>query len=92
MLKWSKELPEDVGWYWKRRPDHFAPHKWEIAIDYVRDYAGKLCIANWEISNVYEWAGPIPLPEEPDEEGCGMQGCKTAAPKGMAPNGRCRCK
>jgi hypothetical protein len=59
-MKWTKEKPTKPGWYWKRR-QYFTP---EISVDYVRDYAGKLCIMNWEIPDDCEWAGPLKVPED----------------------------
>ena len=56
-MKWTKEKPTEEGWYWKR--DYNG-----IDIVFVRWYARKLCITNWEIPDDVEWAGPIPEPKE----------------------------
>ena len=66
MFTWTKDQPTKVGWYWQRNADERRKH-WgaEEHIVYVRDYVGRLCIANWEIPDKdTEWAGPIPFPNE----------------------------
>jgi len=64
MLTWEKKLPTEPGWYWMRRD---YGNEREPRIEYVRDYAGELAIGNshlrgWTSLEHYEWAGPIPLP------------------------------
>jgi len=61
-MYWTKQKPKDEGWYWMRRPDPFKKNEFEDSIEYVRNYAGKMCIINWEISDNCLWAGPIPHP------------------------------
>jgi hypothetical protein len=63
-LKWTKELPSQVGWYWRR--DKLFDDG--LRCVEIRDYAGRLAIGNCVIKdddfwNHYEWAGPIPVPE-----------------------------
>lgn len=68
-LVWNKDIPSQVGWYWKRDPSD-RRHGNPVVIQ-IRDYAGDLAIDNtilegWESLKQYEWAGPIALPLEPD--------------------------
>lgn len=60
-MKWTKEKPTVPGWYWKREItwDHL-----NSSIVYIRLYAGKLCIENWQIPDDAEWAGPLSEPKE----------------------------
>jgi len=63
-MKWTKKIPTEVGWYWKRNPSDKYDKPECI---YVRDYAGELAIGNsylrgWDGLKCYEWAGPIPMP------------------------------
>jgi len=70
IMKWTKSIPTKIGWYWKRNPtDKYD----EPEILQVRLYAGELAIGNsrlqnWESLKRYEWAGPIPVPEENENE------------------------
>lgn len=62
-LKWTKELPTEVGWYWRQSKLYDE----RLQCVEVRDYAGSLAIGNSVIFdddfwNHYEWAGPIPVP------------------------------
>ena len=69
-LIWTKKIPTEEGWYWKRKTGMYAVNFGEeLGITYIRNYAGKLCIMNWEIpkENV-EWAGPIPEPVDLEPE------------------------
>ena len=64
MMTWTKQIPTEAGWYWKRnQSDKYD----EPECVHVRDYAGELAIGNsylrgWEGLKRYEWAGPIPMP------------------------------
>ena len=64
MMTWTKQIPTEAGWYWKRNPsDEYD----EPECVHVRDYAGELAIGNaylrgWDGLKRYEWAGPIPMP------------------------------
>jgi hypothetical protein len=56
-MKWTKELPPKIGWYWMRSDD-----------DNERPY--NLAIGNSRLDGFgkrHEWAGPIDEPDEPDE-------------------------
>ncbi len=59
MFVWTKDKPVKPGWYWMRDTDNSPTH-----IEYIREYAKRLCILNWAIPDDAEWAGPIPLPSE----------------------------
>ena len=64
-LKWTMELPSKVGWYWRRS----GLYDEKMKCVEVRDYANRLAIDNCVIKdddfwNRYEWAGPIPAPED----------------------------
>jgi hypothetical protein len=60
MLKWTKEKPTEIGWYWKKGPNYHYPPE----IVYVCEYVGELCIQkNWKIPDYVYWAGPIPEPK-----------------------------
>ena len=67
MMTWTKEIPTEAGWYWKRNPSDKYD---ELECIHVRDYAGGLAIGNsylrgWDGLKRYEWAGPIPMPNTP---------------------------
>ena len=65
-LKWSTELPTDIGWYWVSD----SRDNWkQINVVYVRDYVGELAIANSHIRHMTscKWAGPILPPKEEAE-------------------------
>ena len=65
-LKWKKEMPNEAGWYWQiNKNDKYEKTPQIIEI---RNYAGELAIGNslikdWDSLKRFEWAGPIPLPE-----------------------------
>ena len=64
MMTWTKQIPTEAGWYWKRNPSDKYD---EPECIHVRDYAGELAIGNsylrgWDGLKRYEWAGPIPMP------------------------------
>jgi len=65
MLKWTKEKPTEIGWYWRMdcRPESISVSGIEIEIVFVGLCCGKLMISNWGLPEGYEWAGPIPEPQ-----------------------------
>ena len=65
-MKWTKRIPSKAGWYWKRNP---SDEDDEPVVLHVRNYAGQLAIGNsylcgWAGLKHYEWAGPIPMPQQ----------------------------
>jgi len=62
-MKWSSERPTEQGWYWHRRYG-CSRFVWltSIAGGELQDRDG---VAPRFYSDVSEWAGPIPYPEEP---------------------------
>jgi len=66
-LIWTKTTPTQVGWYWKR--DTTSKYYDHPEIVSLRNYAGELAIGNVHLKGWYgiekwEWAGPIPIPDE----------------------------
>ncbi len=72
-MKWSTELPTVPGWYWWRRGywlygGREVPKPVEITSPgwaYIGDWADERSTA----AMGGEWAGPIPLPQEPPPTG-----------------------
>jgi hypothetical protein len=64
VMKWTKELPTQPGWYWDRLPSIGV-----ISISQItRDHYGKLFLVDNGPLDLYqgrEWAGPIPEPTSP---------------------------
>ena len=61
-MKWSKDIPTVIGWYWIKGESFGAEF---LDIVCVRDYAGRLAVGNTMVSlynygDKYLWAGPIP--------------------------------
>ena len=67
-MKWTRDKPTEIGWYWLRETDRFCEAGVSIRVEYVRWYGRELCIMNWPIPENKEWAGPIPEPKE-DQNG-----------------------
>jgi len=67
-LRWTKELPQTTGYYFRRSKDNLNEGKWYDEAVYVRDYAGSLAVGNQPIagwpSGHHQWAGPIAEPIE----------------------------
>ena len=64
-MNWTTARPTAPSWYWRR--DKWARTEWQSQpeVVLVREYGRKLCVQNWEPQwGRYEWAGPIPEPEE----------------------------
>lgn len=75
MLKWTSEPPKATGWYWIRingdEPDIVCINQYEeqgkkyLTMSAVgKNYA--ILIESLTSKSTYEWAGPIPEPEEED--------------------------
>jgi len=77
-MKWTKELPKVVGWYWMRR-EYWTRREDEDERPYIveiRKYGKHLAIGNSRLDGFgnppaarctmkgHEWAGPIPEPED----------------------------
>ena len=67
MMRWTKELPTEPGWYWLRySTDDRAPwivHVRKIGMGTIEMY----CVGHEEphsIGRGCQWAGPIEKPEE----------------------------
>jgi hypothetical protein len=65
ILYWTNKEPTEEGWYWVLKEKGDFREKPIPSIEYVRKYAGRMCIVNWEIPSNAKWAGPIPLPSTP---------------------------
>lgn len=65
-LTWSTDKPTQEGWWWMRQPKTSAS---VVRAQHLRAFGGRLCVFGWgaveDFTNMTEWAGPIPLPEEP---------------------------
>jgi len=59
-LVWTHKTPSVPGWYWGRYPH---------ILDLVMVHVGQEAIARAEFMPGSQWAGPIPEPREPGEEG-----------------------
>lgn len=64
-LKWTRELPSKVGWYWMRKA-RWTKFDFECVPVYL--FEGRLSfkdfyVEDFEDKENYEWAGPIPVPE-----------------------------
>ncbi len=74
-LRWTTDIPTEPGWYWMRssklRPEvcHVYESQFGRGLSVARVYHDEietlsefvLCRRN------VEWAGPIPMPEEPND-------------------------
>ena len=60
-MKYSKERPTEVGWYWMRQG--FGKIR-KASVVYVRRYVETLAIDNWPLPKNAEWAGPLEEPED----------------------------
>lgn len=69
-LKWRRELPTKPGWYWIRQTYPVGSMaRIEMGVAEVRNIGGELAVGNttfrsWLATKQFEWAGPIPEPEE----------------------------
>lgn len=73
-LEWSSKPPTQEGWYWLRDLDKTTSPKM-VLVQQEKD--GLYMIGPWELTRwalevlkilgEWEWAGPIPEPEEPEE-------------------------
>jgi hypothetical protein len=60
---WTKSIPTEEGWYWRKRIIKRHPEEEEPEIVKVRWYCDKLSIGNYDLpKDGYLWAGPIGLP------------------------------
>lgn len=61
-LRWTTDLPTELGWYWCR--SNVQPK--DAAIVFVKDGAFELDEELIEAASLrFQWAGPIPEPQEP---------------------------
>jgi hypothetical protein len=64
-MTWTKDKPTVPGWYWYRNPHGF------VWVENIDEKDGELCAVStagvmYLVENYPgEWAGPLPLPEEP---------------------------
>lgn len=73
-LRWTHKPPTVPGWYWT------VDHEGEMGVMHVTDFGlnGDLYIVGCPVNTplnavlvndwIAEWAGPIPLPEEPEDD------------------------
>lgn len=65
-LEWTDEPPKVPGWYWCRYKG-FGKDTWSPA--YIPAVADLTQFGGLEESEQVQWAGPIPEPREPKEQG-----------------------
>jgi len=67
-MRWSRALPKEPGWYWRKNNAKDSPEFGEVEIVKVRYYDGRLSIGNYplpkpkEYFTRYMWSGPIQEP------------------------------
>lgn len=70
-MKWTKELPTKVGWYWHRANPHDSAALWRVDVENGRADFRLVVVRDGRDDQPYvlalfdgeEWAGPIPKPE-----------------------------
>ena len=65
-LVWSREKPKEPGWYWRKVYPDTVPDVVEIGIFNGKVEWWSYFNACWRrrLGKSWEWAGPIPEPEE----------------------------
>ena len=70
-LKWTKKAPVQAGWYWIKDAGPLYPKRSRIVeVRIIQDVRGRVVERRgcgdslWVESHNFEWAGPIPRPEE----------------------------
>lgn len=64
-LRWTRETPTEPGWYWMRRGSGY-PDPQVVLLDF--DCFWVVGVDESFPLRDGEWAGPIPEPEEADDE------------------------
>lgn len=75
-LVWTKEPPTEPGWYWARTKQEY-PRVAMVYVDGAAPFLEMKASLEWGGSpsshigrpyHVWQWAGPIPQPTEPEGE------------------------
>lgn len=69
-MKWTKTLPDQPGFYFMRwqRGKRRVVEVWGSQVPYIFVRGAGVNCSLTRVKPTTEWAGPIPEPEEPEDE------------------------